>query len=74
VINVDGTGRRRLTNWDGADAANAWLPDGRIVFAHFNGDAPRPRWYVMNVDGSSIMSLPQLNRVRAGDPISWLAR
>jgi Tol biopolymer transport system component len=74
VINVDGTGRRRLTNWDGADGANAWLPDGRIVFAHFNGDAPRPRWYVMNADGTGIRSLPQLNRVRAGDPISWLAR
>jgi Tol biopolymer transport system component len=74
VIGVDGTGRRRLTNWEGADGADAWLPDGRIVFAHFVGDAPRPRWYVMNADGTGIRSLPQLDRVRAGEPISWLAR
>jgi Tol biopolymer transport system component len=70
-INLDGSGRRRLTNWLGADAPNAWLPDGRIVFGHYNGDAPRPRWCVMNSDGTRI-SPPTLNRVLASDPISWL--
>jgi Tol biopolymer transport system component len=71
-INLDGSGRRRLTNWLGADAPNAWLPDGRIVFGHYNGDAPRPRWCVMNSDGTRISPIPTLNRVRASDPISWL--
>jgi Tol biopolymer transport system component len=71
-INLDGSGRRRLTNWLGADAPNAWLPDGRIVFGHYNGDAPRPRWCVMNSDGTRISPIPTLNRVLASDPISWL--
>ena len=44
AIGLDGSGRRRLTNWLGADAPNAWLPDGRIVFGHYTGDAARPRW------------------------------
>jgi Tol biopolymer transport system component len=72
AISLDGSGRRRLTNWLGTDAPNAWLPDGRIVFGHYNGDAPRPRWYVMNSDGTRISPIPTLNRVRASDPISWL--
>ena len=72
AIGLDGNGRRRLTNWAGADAPNAWLPDGRIVFGHYNRDAPRPRWYVMNSDGSGITPIPALNRVRAADPLSWL--
>jgi hypothetical protein len=46
-IALDGGDRERLTNWAGADAPNAWLPDGRIVFGHYTGDAPRPRWNVM---------------------------
>jgi Tol biopolymer transport system component len=73
AINLDGSGRSRLTNWPGADAPNAWLPDGRIVFGHYNGDAARPRWYVMNSDGSGISPIPALNRVRATDPLSWLS-
>jgi TolB protein len=71
-IALDGSGRKRLTNWLGADAPNAWLPDGRIVFGHYSGDASRPRWYVMNSDGSGITPIPALNRVRAADPLSWL--
>jgi Tol biopolymer transport system component len=74
AIDVDGGGRRRLTNWLGADSPKAWLPDGRIVFGHYTGDAARPRWFVMNSDGSGITPIPALNRVRAGDPISWLPR
>jgi TolB protein len=73
AIAADGSGApQRLTNWNGADAASAWLPDGHIVFAHYTDDAPLPRWYVMNADGSDIHSLPQL--AGAGDPIDWLPR
>jgi hypothetical protein len=52
------------------DGAEAWLPDGRIVFAHFRGDEPLPHWYLIRVDGSHLRSLPQLRG--AGDPIDWL--
>jgi GNAT superfamily N-acetyltransferase len=38
LMNADGSNQHRLTHFKGADAANAWLPDGRIVFAHFQGD------------------------------------
>jgi Tol biopolymer transport system component len=71
-IALDGSDRKRLTDWPGADAPNAWLPDGRVVFGHYNGDAPRPLWYVMNADGSEITPIAALNRVRAADPLSWL--
>jgi TolB protein len=72
AIDIDGSGRRRLTDWIGADAPNAWLPDGRIVFGHYDGDAPRPRWFVMNADGGDIRPLSALDEARAADGISWL--
>jgi Tol biopolymer transport system component len=72
AIDLDGSVRRRLRSWAGADAPNAWLPDGRIVFGHYTGDAARRRWYVMNSDGSDITPIAALNRLRAGDPICWL--
>jgi hypothetical protein len=46
-MSADGTNKRRLTRWKGADAANACLPDGRIVVAHLDGDEPLPRWYLI---------------------------
>jgi TolB protein len=46
VMNADGSDQHRLTHFSGADGANAWLPDGRIVFSHFRGDEPLPQWYV----------------------------
>ena len=38
LMNDDGSDQHRLTHLRGADGAEAWLPDGRIVFAHFRGD------------------------------------
>lgn len=69
VMNADGSGKRRLTHWGGADAPNAWLPDGRIVFAHSRGEAPLPRWYVVRPDDTRLRSLPWL--YGASDPIDW---
>jgi hypothetical protein len=69
-MNADGTDQRRLTHFRGADSANAWLADGRIVFAHFYADVPLPHWYVIRPDGSGLRSLPQL--YGAGKPIDWL--
>lgn len=70
LMNVDGADQHRLTHFRGADGANAWLPDGRIVFAHFHGDEPLPHWYLVQPDGSGLQSLPQL--YGAGEPLDWL--
>ena len=72
VMNADGSDQHRLTHFAGGDDANAWLPDGRIVFAHFAGDEPLPQWYVIRPDETGLASLPQLDG--AGDPLSWLPR
>ena len=69
IMSADGTNKRRLTRWKGADAANAWLPDGRIVVAHLDGDEPLPRWYLIRADGTDLRSLPWLRG--AVDPIDW---
>ena len=70
VMNRDGSGKHRVTHWPGADGPVAWLPNGRIVFSHFRGDEPLPRFYWMRPDGTGIRSLPLLSG--AGDPIDWL--
>ena len=72
LMNADGSNPHRLTRFRGGDGAEAWLPDGRIVFTHFRGDEPLPHWYLIRPNGSGLRSLPQLNRVGAGDPIDWL--
>jgi len=68
VMNADGSEQRRLTNWRGGDSPNAWLPDGRIVFAHSRG-GPLPRWYLIRPDGTGLRSLPWLQG--ASDPLDW---
>ncbi len=70
LMSADGSDQHRLTHFRGADSSSAWLPDGSIIFAHFRGDAPRPRWYLIRSDGHGLRSLPQL--YGAGDPIDWL--
>jgi Tol biopolymer transport system component len=70
LTNANGSDQHRLTRSRGADGAEAWLPDGRIVFAHFYGNEPLPHWYVIRVDNGEVQSLPEL--YGADDPIDWL--
>jgi Tol biopolymer transport system component len=72
VMNSDGSGVERVTHWPGGDGACAWLPSGDIVFSHFKGDEPLPRWYLIRPDGTGLRSLPWF--YGAGDPLDWLQR
>ena len=69
LMNADGTGAHRLTDWPGADGPVAWLRSGEIVFAHFNDDEPRPTWYMIKPDGNGLRTLPWF---KAGDPLDWV--
>jgi hypothetical protein len=40
------------------------------VFAHFTGDEPLPRWYMVNPDGTDLRSLPWF--YGAGEPLDWI--
>jgi hypothetical protein len=65
------TGKRRITHWRGADDAVAWLPDGRLVLAHFREDEPLLHWCLIRPDGKRLRALPHL--YGAGFPLDWLA-
>jgi Tol biopolymer transport system component len=71
IMQADGSGQRRLTHGPDGESPVAWLPDGRIVYTSFHGEEPLPHWYLMDADGTSVRSLPQLDGT--GDPIDWLA-
>lgn len=52
LINLDGTNKRRLTNWPTHNFCPAWSKDGsRIAFAQ-SMDGIRPEIFVINADGS----------------------
>lgn len=61
VVDLDGGGLRRLTNWPGEEGWPAWSPDGAsIAFAathddrgQFHGGGPYLDIYVMRTDGSA---------------------
>lgn len=70
VMNADGSHVRQLTDWPRGDGAATWLRSGQIVFSHFSGDEPLPRWYLINADGTNLRSLPWF--YGAGDPLDWV--
>jgi Tol biopolymer transport system component len=71
LMNADGSDQHRILRWRGADSPNVWLPNGRIVFAHYAPKGVRPRWFLVNTDGSHLRSIRWLDGV-AADPLDWL--
>ena len=64
IMNVDGSGKTRLTSNSFNDYNPVWSPDGtRIAFYSERGD--ERDIYVMNADGSEEVRLTEV------DPISW---
>lgn len=64
VVNVDGTGLRRLTSWDTAVGTASWSPDGStIVFRRgIVGRAPLlPRIFAIGADGKGMEPLTAAN-------------
>ncbi len=53
IMNADGSGQKRLTEWPGYDGGPFFTPDGkRIVFRHFDDSGMLADVYTMNLDGS----------------------
>jgi Tol biopolymer transport system component len=53
IMNADGSGQKRLTEWPGYDGGPFFTPDGkRIVFRHFDESGMLADVYTMNLDGS----------------------
>ena len=70
IMSADGNGVRRITFGSGAEAVNAWLPDGRLVVAVSPpGREGAPDWYLMSQDGKQLAPVPQL--ADAMEPIAW---
>ncbi len=58
VMNPDGSGVTRLTNYEWGDYAPAWSPDGtRIAFVRRGENYNSSEIYIMNADGSGQVNL-----------------
>jgi hypothetical protein len=69
MMNRDGTNQRPLLAGTGSQAAEGWLPDGRILVADNTTDTPA--WYLLKPDGSGIVALPQLHGING--PVDFSA-
>ena len=53
IMNADGSGQKRLTDWPGYDGGPFFTPDGeRIVWRHFDESGMLADVYTMRLDGS----------------------
>ena len=68
VMNVDGSGVKRLTKRPSSDITPSWSPDGRRI-AYASGGSEKSAIYVMNADGSGVTQLTD-NSARDRNP-SW---
>jgi Tol biopolymer transport system component len=67
LMHRDGTDQTPLVVGPGAQSAEAWLPDGRIVIADYQ--TPEPAWYLLDPAGVNVRSLPQLAGLQG--PVDW---
>ncbi len=60
IVNIDGSGLKRLTNFEGRDVNPGWSPDGkRIVYAS-GSDMSNWEIYTMNTEGKDVKRLTDL--------------
>lgn len=75
IVNLNGTGLRRITSWKGEDGWPAWSPDGRWIAytttqddnEQFEGPGPYRTIYVMRPDGSAKRRV--VSGIWAGSPV-----
>ena len=58
LMHRDGTGAEPLVIGPGAQSAEAWLPDGRILTADYGPS--EASWYLLGASGNDARSVPQL--------------
>jgi Tol biopolymer transport system component len=72
MLNIDGSGFRRLTDNDTIDALPLWSPDGtEILFTSNRGDGEKLDLFLMDVDGQIVRQLTQTSDIHEGDP-DWV--
>jgi len=54
VVSATGTGARRLTTADAADAEPVWSPDGKYIYFSSNRDGIRALWRVAAAGGDAV--------------------
>ncbi len=60
IMNADGSGQTRLTDWPGYDGGPFFTPDGnRIVWRHFEENGMIADVYTMNLDGSEVFRMTE---------------
>lgn len=69
-MTADGRDVTRLTDTTGVEVLNAWLPDGRLLMAHYEPEAPLGHWYLADERDRPLASLPCL--YGALDPVAYI--
>jgi Tol biopolymer transport system component len=70
VTGVDGRDQKQLTSLPGTQVAVAWLVDGRVIVKWSPTDSSRPRWLVMNDEGSDIAEIAALEEANV-TALAW---
>jgi Tol biopolymer transport system component len=68
LMDSSGTGQHSLVTGPGAQSAEAWLPDGRILIADYG--ATKASWYVVSANGTDARSVPGLAGLQG--PLDWI--
>jgi hypothetical protein len=69
-MDAKGAGQHPMVIGPGAQSAEAWLPDGRVLIADYG--APQASWYILGAGGEDARSVPQLAGLQG--PVDWIGR